>query len=136
MPQTLILTSSKPPRHVIITTLGCPINPIIGFEYGRKCLRKLVQVRNAVRLTQRLFIKTGSLTFCSNQKKNQNIVYHNNISPAIMSNIIVLQPITMRFRPPLKPEVTLLDKNQYPIPITDNRVGRKMDVIQCSKGKF
>ena len=60
VPQTFILTSTKPPRYVItiITTLGCPINPVIGFEYGRKCLRKLVQVRNAVRLTQRVFIKT------------------------------------------------------------------------------
>ena len=41
-----------------IITLGCPINPVIDFGYGRKCLRKLVQVRNAVRLTQRLFMKT------------------------------------------------------------------------------
>ena len=59
-PQTFILTSTKPPRYVIttITTLGCPINPTIGLEYGRKCQRKLVQVRNAVRLTQRLFMKT------------------------------------------------------------------------------
>ena len=42
------------------------------------------------------------------------------------------------FRPP-KPEVNLqyiLDKSRYPIPITDDRVGRKMDVIQCSKLKF
>ena len=40
-----------------------------------------------------------------NEKKKN--VHHNNISQAIMSNIIVSQSIPMRFRPPLKPEVTL-----------------------------
>ena len=43
--------------------------------------------------------------FKRNEKKKN--VHHNNISPAIMSNIIVSQPIAMQFGPPLKPEVTL-----------------------------
>ena len=58
--QTFNLTRAKPLWYVTITkiTLGCPFNPVNDFGYGRKYLRKLVQVRNAIQLTQRLLIKT------------------------------------------------------------------------------
>ena len=61
MPQTFSLTSTKPLRKVTITeiTLGCPFNPVNDYEYSRKYLRKLIQVRNSIWLTQRLLIKTA-----------------------------------------------------------------------------
>ena len=47
------------------------------------------------------------LLFVQIKRNEKKKIHHNNISPAIKSNIIVSQPIAMRFRPPLKPEVTL-----------------------------
>ena len=60
VPQTFSLTSTKPLRYFTITeiTLRCPFNPVNDFEYSRKYLRKLSQVRNSIPLTQRLLIKT------------------------------------------------------------------------------
>ena len=62
VPQTFSLTSTKPLQYVTITeiTIGCPFNPVNDFEYGRKYLRILIQVRNSIRLTQRLLIKLQS----------------------------------------------------------------------------
>ena len=50
VPQTFSLTSTKPLWYVTITILilGCPVNHGNNLSYGRKCLCKLVQERNAI----------------------------------------------------------------------------------------
>ena len=85
MPQTFSLTSTKPLQKVTITeiTLGCPFNPVNDYEYSRKYLHKLIQVRNSIRLTQRQLIKTPLRIYFDLfrlKKVNQNYIYHNNIS--------------------------------------------------------
>ena len=64
---------------------------------------------------------------------------NNNISPPVIWGIIVLLPIAVWFARHWNRKWSsqyILDKSRYPIPITDDRVGRKMDAIQCSKLKF
>ena len=141
LPFLLVL---KPPRYVITTiiTPGYPVNPVIDFLYGRICPRKLVQVRNEkygwikdYLWKLRSDFSIGCLTFCPNQK----FVCHNNISPPVIWGIIVLLPIAVWFARHWKWKWIsqyILDKSLYSIPITDDRVGRKMDAIQCSKLKF
>ena len=41
--------------QVFVFTTNHHLNPVIDFVYGRKCPRKLVQVRNIIWLNQRLY---------------------------------------------------------------------------------
>ena len=51
--QTFSFTGTKLPRYVTITmiVIGCPVDPVNDYGQGREFLDKLVQVRNAKRLT-------------------------------------------------------------------------------------